>query len=193
MRALALLALAPVALVVVAVPAAAQQTDTASQRLELLGTAPAACVLGAPKAASASNAVFATTGSSSGQITISQFVNPQTANPVASAVSLVLPVTCNASHQITVRSANGGLLRAGGNAANRQRSNAFADFVVYDLGIDWIGRSARQASDRGTMLVSVNDGGTGEFALRVATPAGGGPLVAGRYDDTIVVEFHAAN
>ncbi|ABD25212.1 hypothetical protein Saro_0766 [Novosphingobium aromaticivorans DSM 12444] len=171
----------------------AQEIDTDSQRLEMIGTAPSACVLDAPTAANAINASFTSTGTSSGQVLISQFVDPQNANPVASSIELALPVICNSSHQFTVRSGNGGLLRNGGSIANRQSSTSFADFVTYRLGVDWAGKSVDQSTDEGTILLDALNARAGEIALRIATPSGGGPLTAGRFDDTIIVEFRAAN
>lgn len=189
MRALLILAL-PLA---AAAPALAQEVNADNQRVEMLGTAPPACVLEAPTAANAINATFSSTGNSTGQIVIAQFVDPQNANPVASSIELALPVICNSSHLMSVRSGNGGLLRAGGNAANRQSANRFADFLTYDLSLDWGGQSITQPTDGGTIVLDGNNARAGEIALRIATPAGGGPLAAGRYDDTITFEFRAAN
>lgn len=182
-----------VAASVLAAPAMAQEVNADSQRVEMLGTAPPACVLDAPTAANAVNASFSSTGTSSGEILIGQFVDPQNANPVASSIELALPIICNSSHQLTVRSGNGGLLRNGGSTANRQAANRFADFVAYDISLDWGGQSVSQSTDGGTIAYSAANARAGEIALRIATPAGGGPLAAGRYDDTIIVEFRAAN
>jgi len=179
--------------VMLAAPAAAQEINADSQRTEILGTAPSACVIDAPVAANAVNASFSGTGVASGQIVIAQFVDPQNANPLASSIELALPVICNASHHLTVRSGNGGLLRSGGDASRRQAANRFADFVSYNLSVDWAGRTIDRASDRSTIVMQGNDARAGDLALRISTPAGGGPLTAGRYDDTIVVEFRAAN
>lgn len=174
-------------------PAWGQEIATDSQRVEMLGTAPPACVIEAPTAANAVNATFLGTGSTSGQIQIAQFVDPQTANPLASSIELALPVICNSSHEFTVRSGNGGLLRNGGAIANRQSAGRFADYVTYTVSIDWSGQSITRPTDGGPIVLDGMNARAGEIALRIATPAGGGPLTAGRYDDTIVVEFRAAN
>lgn len=176
-----------------AVPASAQEVNADSQRLEMLGTAPSACIIAPPTAANASNAAYSAAGPNSGQVVISQFVDPQTANPLASTIDLALPVTCNSSHRLTVRSGNGGLLRQGGSAAKGQAANRFADFVTYSLSIDWAGQSLAARTDSGTVVLDGAGARTGQVGLRIATPAGGGPLAAGRFDDTVIVEFSAAN
>ena len=186
------LALVPL-LVLFAAPAAAQEVNADSLRLEMLGTAPSACVIAPPTVSNASNASYAEAGPNSGQVVIGQFVDPQTANPLASSIDLALPVTCNSSHRLTVRSGNGGLLRQGGNPAQRQAANRFADFVTYSLTVDWAGQALVARTDGAAIELVGADARTGEVGLRIATPAGGGPLTAGRFDDTIVVEFSAAN
>lgn len=193
MRALLHLALATAPFALLPGTALAQETGLDSQRVEILGTAPAACVLDAPTAANGVNASFSSGSTSTGQIEITQFVDPASANPVTSSIELALPVICNASHELTVRSGNGGLLRDGGSVSRRQGPTVFADFVTYDVSLDWAGRTVSQRSDAGTMLVVGGNARAGDMALRISTPAGGGPLTAGRFDDTIIVEFRAAN
>lgn len=175
-----------------AAPAFGQVTDTGQQRLEIFGTAPSACVLNAPTAANGVNATFQSEGPANGEIRITQMVNPQTGEPVASSINILLPVICNSSHKISIRSLNGGLLRSGGNSRNRQGRNGFADFVGYRLAIDWAGQSLFSPSSA-ELLVNSAQGRAGEAALSFELPAGGGALVAGRYSDTVVVEFQAAN
>lgn len=171
----------------------AQEVQASSQQLRLAGTAPSACVLSAPSIGSATNASFAVTGASSAQIAITQLVDPQTAVSLASTIELNLPVTCNASNTITLRTANGGLRRVGAAAGQTAASGGFAEFLGYRLGVDWAGQSLDQASTAGTATIASSQPGRGTMVLRVATAAGTGPLVAGRYDDSIIIEFHAAN
>lgn len=181
-----------IAAALVAAPAAAQEARASSQQLRLAGTAPAACVLNAPVVDAASNASFAVTGASSAQIAITQLVDTQTAISLASAIELSLPVTCNTSNTVTVRTTNGGLRRVGA-AAGPAAPGGFSEFLGYRLGLDWAGQSLDQPSTAGGATIASPRPGRGNLVLRVATAAGSGPLVAGRYDDAIVIEIHAAN
>lgn len=181
-----------VPILISAAPAVAQVTDTDQQRLEIFGTSPPACVLQAPTAANGVNATFQSGGPANGEIRIVQMVNPQTGEPVASSINILLPVICNSSHRMAIRSLNGGLLRFGGNSRNRQDRNGFADFVDYRLAIDWAGQS-KSALSSTELLVNSAQGRAGEAVLSFELQVGGGALVAGRYSDTVVVEFQAAN
>lgn len=175
-----------------AAPAAAQTaTSTAQQRLELIGTAPAACVINAPRVGNAVNATYTATGNNAGLIDLTQFVDLQTALVRPSSIQLSLPVICNGAHRVAVYSANGGLSRGGG--ANQGASGPFAQFVSYDLGIDWAGRTLNRVSDQGVADIVSDQPGSGEFVIRVATADRGTPLVAGQYSDSIVIEFQPAN
>lgn len=186
MRALAF----PLLVAATAFPASAQVLDTASQRLELAGDAPAACVYSAPRATRTNNATFAVTGQSTAQIGIVQFVDPTTAEPRASEVELTMPVICNIRHQVRVRSINGGLVRA---ASNNRGSTGFREFLPYAIALDWAGTSASlQSTAQGGTVVG-GQPARGDLQLRIATPGGGNPMVAGQYNDSIVIEFSIGN
>ncbi len=174
----------------IAVPAQAQVIDTASNRLELLGDAPAACVFAAPTAGTASNASLAVTGNTSARINITQLVDGTNATSLPSSIELNLPVICNSAHRVIVRSTNGGLARIG---ANSRGSGPFAEFLTYSFGIGWAGQQLDRGSDTGDVVLDATQPAKGEVRLRVVTPAGSGPLVAGQYNDAIVIEFQAAN
>ena len=189
MRAASLFAAA--ALASFALPAAAQVTDTASQRLEIMGNAPPACVISQATASNASNASYAATGASAGQINITQLVDGNTATSLASSIELSLPVICNASHRVIVRSTNGGLSRLGGNS--RGSTGGFSEFLAYNFGLGWAGQNLDRGSDTGPVIVDATEPAKGEVRIRVTTPAGSGPLIAGQYNDSIVIEFSAAN
>lgn len=171
--------------------AQAQELDRAAQQLVMSGTAPVACVINAPRAANQSNASFTETGSSSGQINITQFVDPQSAQPRASSIELNVPVLCNTSHRVRISSLNGGLLRGG--AKGRGQGGTFAEFVRYTIGLDWLGQTTQFDTGTNSTSIRANQPGRGNAVLRVATPAGGAPLVAGQYRDTIVVEVEPSN
>lgn len=174
----------------IAVPAQAQVIDTASNRLELLGDAPAACVIATATAGNGSNASFTSTGATSARINITQLVDGTNASSLASSIELNVPVICNSAHRVVVRSTNGGLARLGG---NQRGSGPFAEFLAYSFGIGWAGQQVDRGSDSGEVVLDATQPAKGEVRLRVATPAGSGPLVAGQYNDTIVIEFQAAN
>lgn len=190
MRALAILGLA--AALGAATAAPAQVVDTAGQPLRLEGTAPTACVLGEAVASAASNASFSAASTGGGQIAITQLVNAQDATALASSLDLALPVRCNASHRVVVRSANGGLLRSGAADGGQRGSAPFADFLAYRYRLDWAGRDIDRSSDMGLLALDVASPAQGEMQLRVSTNAGGSPLVAGQYGDTLVIEFQPA-
>ena len=170
-----------------ATPVAAQEVQASSRQLRLAGTAPPACLLSAPVVDAATNASFTVA-----QIAITQLVDSQTAVSLASAIALSLPVTCNASNSVTLRTTNGGLRRVG-SAAVSAAPGGFSEFLGYRIGLDWAGQSLDQASTAGQATIAAAQPSRGNVVLRVATAAGSGPLVAGRYDDSIVIEVHAAN
>lgn len=176
-----------------ALPAAAQAQELtrATQRLELAAVAPVACVISSPTVTSQSNASFASTSASSGQVSITELVDGQNATSRPSSIELSLPVVCNASHRVRVSSANGGLLRAGGSAV--ARPGGFQEYLTYNVGIDWAGQSAVLETSRRDTSIDSNQPGKGDMVIRIATPAGSGPLVAGQYSDSIVVEVQPAS
>jgi len=180
------------AFALLAVPLHAQEIDRAEQRLDLVARAPAACVLDSAGATEADNAAFTASGPGGGQIAIRQLVDANTATSLASSVRLDLPLLCNASHRIVLRSANGGLLRAGG-SATAGSTGGFAEFLPYRLSLGWAGQVLDRGSDQGEATINADRPAAGSVDLRVATLPGQGPLVAGQYNDTIVVEFQPAN
>jgi len=150
-------------------------------------------VLNAPTASGGQNATFTGTGATSGEIRIVEFGDPQTAQPRGAAINLALPVICNAPHRLTITSTNGGLLRDGGNARNRQSPNGFGEFVGYRISASWAGQNASvQTINNNVLAIATADGGAGDMDLTIAVPPGGGALVAGRYADTVTVLFEAA-
>ncbi|MGN6357474.1 MAG: spore coat protein U domain-containing protein [Novosphingobium sp.] len=190
MQARLLLALA--APLLAAAPALAQDAAHSSRALYINGTAPSACVIRGATAGAGQNAAFSVIDASHGQIDITQLVDPTTAEPRASDIQINLPVTCNASHRVRIASREGGLLRLGGN--NRGPANGgFTEFLPYQIGIDWAGSQLQQQSDAGAIVVNSPNGAIGNLSVRVATPAGGNPLVAGQYDDSITIQFEPAS
>lgn len=171
--------------------AQAQEIDRAIQQLEMSGLAPVACVISQPSVGAQTNASFSPTGAASGQVNITEFVNPQDASSRASAIELNLPLVCNASHSVRVTSSNRGLLRAG--ASGTGPSGGFAQYLPYTVGLDWSGQSINLLTSNSAASINASQPGRGEMIIRIATPAGGGPLVAGQYSDSIVVEVQPTN
>lgn len=176
---------------IVALPATAQaqELNRASQRLEMAAVAPVACVINQPTVGNQSNASFSATGSSSGQVSITQLVDAQSAQPRASAIELSLPVVCNASHRVRVTSTNGGLRRAGATGGG----GGFQEFLAYRVGIDWSGQSLDFSTANNNATLDAASPAKGNLVIRIATPAGGAPLVAGQYSDSIVLEVQPAS
>lgn len=169
-----------------AAPCAAQEVDRVATRLELNATAPSACIVRAPRATAVANATFQSTGDSSARIGLTRLVDPNTALPRAASFEVAIPAACNASHRVTAASGKGGLGRIG---AVANVGDGFAQLLPYTLRLDWAGSRREQASNTGPITLAVANGATGDLALRVATPEGGTPLVAGDYDDTIVIQL----
>lgn len=170
-------------------PVHAQDAARADRAMELSATAGSACIVGSPRAVSASNSTFQADGGSGGQITLTRLVDPDTALPRSARVDLAIPATCNASHRVIASSSAGGLRRAGGGAT---QAGGFADFLAYSVQVGLAGAQRQQRSDSGSLVMTVTDAASGDVTLRVTTPEGGSPLIAGQYDDTIVIQLQPA-
>lgn len=164
--------------------------DRASSSLDLFGTAPSACVLSPPAAASGSNASFSAQGGQAGVVRFTQFVDPQTAQPRAASISLAFPVVCNSAHRLTVRTDGTGLTRTAGAAP----AAGFRDSLGFQVSADWAGARAVGSSSTLTPIdLRTANGAAGQMNLVVDLPGGGTPLVAGDYAGTLVVELEASN
>lgn len=188
MRALAFLIAASA---FIALPAQAQELNRGTQRLELLGQADAACVAGSARAGRQSNATFQDGGPSSGTVVIPVLVDPATATTRGSNIELALPVVCNTSHNITVRSYNGGLLRDGA-GANRG-SGGFSQFQDYSVAVGWQAQTIRIGGTNTTASLASANPAKGDLTVDIIVPRGTVPLVAGTYRDAVVVEIRPAN
>lgn len=174
--------------------ASAQVVDSGQSRIEFLGQAPAACVLRAPVATNAVNATFGSAGIAGGEVQIVQLANLQTAQAQAASIDLALPVICNSAHQLSIRSANGGLLRDGGTSRVVAPANGLGEFVAYQLGAVWAGRDITvQSNVASSILIESAGASAGDVRLRLSVSAGGAALIAGRYADTVIIEFQATN
>lgn len=168
---------------------AAQVVDSSLGRVEVLGTAPAGCVIRAPASAIGTNMRFEPASASAGQIGITEFVD-QNAVSRGGSIEISLPVICNSAHRVIVRSGNGGLRRLGATA----QTGPFAQFVPYQVTTQWGGQQAVLATNQGgTSQIDSGQARAGLVGLSINLAAGGQPLVAGTYSDQIVVELQAAN
>ena len=184
-RLLAILAIASVS-----VPGIAAAQSAPSGRLDIVGVAPSACVLQAPTAMNGSNASFQARGTNSGEIRIVEMVDPVSAQPRAVGIDLLLPVICNSPHRLALRSGNGGLRHTGAASAN----SSFSDFLPYKVAASWAGQDVSGQTDAGQQVViNSNSGAAGQASVSVNVPGGGSPLLAGGYEDSIVIEFQVAN
>jgi len=188
-------ALVPLALgaVLVAVASAQAQTastgERASNRLDLFGVAPSACVLSPPSSAAGTNASFTAQGAQ-GVVRLTQFIDPQTAQPRDAVISLGFPVVCNSAHRLVVRTDGAGLARTAGPAP----APGFRDSLGFQLSADWAGLTATGPSTSLTPIsLQTANGAAGQMNLIVNIAGGGAPMVAGDYAGTLVVEIEASN
>ena len=173
--------------------AQAQELARAAARVELHGDAPAACVASAGRAANPVNASFQSTGPTSGTVMLPLFVDTTTATARGSSIEVAVPVICNASHTITVRSANGGLLREGAGPARAGTSGGFSEFQAYGVDLQWQQRKLRLGGARSSADLFYAQPAKGDLIVSITVPRGTTPLVAGTYSDTVVVEIRPAN
>lgn len=189
MRLLALFSLAAVA-IAPNLAAAQVVVPSNSGRLELSGEAPTACNVAAPSLSSSTNASLSNMTAQSARIDLSQFVDPTTAEPLASSASLDFNIVCNGAHQVRVQSVNGALALEGPGVA----AGGFRNRVPYQVAVNWAGQNAAGGSEAGTPVdLAIANAATGDMRLDINVAAGGGPLVAGSYADQVVVEVSAAN
>jgi hypothetical protein len=173
-------------------PAQAQTASTgerASNRLDLFGVAPSACVLSPPSSAAGTNASFTAQGAQ-GVVRLTQFIDPQTAQPRDAVISLGFPVVCNSAHRLVVRTDGAGLARTAGPAP----AAGFRDSLGFQLTADWAGLTATGPSTSLTPIsLQTANGAAGQMNLIVNITGGGAPMVAGDYAGTLVVEIEASN
>ena len=172
--------------------AQAQALDRADQRIELQGDAPAGCIANAARASNQRNATYQDNGPTGGVVVFPNLVDETTAATRESSIELAVPVVCNTSHQITVRSYNGGLVRQGANAA-RSGSGGFSEVQTYAVGLQWQQQTVTLGGQTASAAISYNQPAKGDLVVNIAVPRGTQPLVAGTYTDAVVVEIRPAN
>ncbi len=175
-----------------ALPAFAQQLP-GNQVLEFAGRAAPSCIIQPGVTGTGTNANFVSTNPSRGEVRIAQLVNPETSTPLAMTMQIALPVICNSAHIVTVRSENGGLAR-NGNRRNLVRNGGFVEFLPYRMSTAWLGTNASAMSNAQTGLrVTTSNGGAGALSINLSIAAQNTPMIAGRYEDSVIIEVSAAN
>ena len=174
-------------------PAAAfaqQPPNTAVQsRLDLLGVAPAACVLNGPSSSNSTNATVNDAGSRTTQVTITNLVDASSLAAQAATVNLAFPLICNGPHTLTVTTANGGLTLEGGAPS----APGFTDHVDYVMQAAWAGQTQQVSTGSSrTLLINAGDSAAGVVSLSIQIPGGGRRLIAGAYSDTLTLDVQPA-
>jgi hypothetical protein len=124
-------------------------------------------------------------------VAITTFADPQTAQANPASVRVEIPVVCNSAHAVTLRSANGGMLRSGG---SQEDVAGFIQFLPYSVELDWVGQRLTGASDAaGSLVLAVPNAGQGLLTVDIAIIGSQAPMVAGAYVDVLQIEITAAN
>ena len=171
--------------------AMAQDVTHATQRLELHGDAPAGCVANSARASKQVGTLYQDNGPTGGVVTFPNLVDETTAAARASSIELALPVVCNTSHLITVRSYNGALVRQGAGGANS--AGGFSESQTYDVGLQWQQLTAQLSAGATNASIAYGQPAKGDLIVDIAVPRGTQPLVAGTYTDAVVVEIRPTN
>lgn len=158
---------------------------------EIAGVAPPVCLVGQAAAQQVANVSFAADGVSGGTLNIVALSDPETAQGNAASAEVTVPVICNAAHNVTIGSGNGGLLRVGG---TRAALDGFAQFLPYDVNFNWAGQDIAGTSDATAALdLAVASPGRGNLTVSIELDPTQAPLVAGNYEDVLLIEVSAAN
>jgi len=171
--------------------AKAQDVTHAMQRLELHGDAPAGCVANSARASKLVGTVYQDNGPTGGVVTFPNLVDESTAAARASSIELALPVVCNTSHLITVRSYNGALVRQGAGGANS--AGGFSESQAYNVDLQWQNLTAQLGGASSNAAIAYGQPAKGDLIVDIAVPRGTQPLVAGTYTDAVVVEIRPTN
>jgi hypothetical protein len=159
----------------------------AGGQLEVAGVAPQGCVIQTPAQGAVINATV-TPGPNSAQVSITNLVDSNTGVPQAANVEMQFPVTCNVAHNLTIATAQGGLVLQGGQPPGPGITNR----LNYQVSATWAGRQASSASTA-PLQISSPDAATGQLDVNISIPGGGTPLEAGVYSDSLVVNLVPAS
>lgn len=154
-------------------------------QLEITGIAPEGCVIATPTQGAITNAIL-TPGANSAQVRILQLADPTTAVPEAATMDMTFPVTCNTAHSLTISTLQGGLVNAS------PPGPGFRNRLDYQVNANWDGQHVSGTS-AAPVQMSVPNAATGQLDLSIVIPAGGIPLVAGAYSDSLIVNILPAS
>lgn len=189
---LAVLAASPVA-AQTTMPATAPTDALVERAIVFQGTAPNSCIIRALSSTSEVNATL--TQAANGvavNLTTGGFVDPRTGVPRETAITLSLPIICNAAHRVRIASRGGALRRVG--ITPSAGAGAFRSAINFRVDLDWA--DATRSFDTGSLgalEMPVPSAASGLATIRITIPGGGEPLAAGDYSDTLVVEVEASS
>lgn len=173
----------------------AQAATDRGQSLRLGGDAPPMCAITSPPgSSSAANMNINEADLSQGRIIINQLVDPSSALLQPASIDLSFNVTCNAPHQVEIRSVNGALQPE---MPVLTLAEGFATGVNYTAILTWNGTSisitaeGSAATARSVALSDFAITGAAELELRVDASLNDmtRPLAQGRYVDTLIIEI----
>jgi hypothetical protein len=166
--------------------------ESASTEFKVTGTATKVCVLPAPvTTGTAANATFA-----SNTISITQFIDPNTALVTPSRLSLQFPNTlCNYNAKVSLQSKSGGLVSTDASTI-ANGSGAFLQNVPYSVTANWgtFSLVLDTTASKGAAVTAASDtsGATsGNLTLTIATAASMLPVPQGTYQDTLLLKIGA--
>lgn len=162
----------------------------AGSELQITGLAPQACIIAAPSQNGLANATLSA-GPTSARIVVTKLVDPATSVPLAATINMAFPVVCNGAHRMTVETRDGGLILQ---QAAPPPGPGFRNRLGYRVTAMWAGQQAQGSTDsRVPVEIDTSNGAAGELLLTIQIPAGGEPLVAGMYSDSIVLNLQPAS
>jgi hypothetical protein len=179
-----------VATLVISAPvvAVAQELDlaTGQTQTQFIGRAPLACLLSTPTGTQITGATFTTSGTTA-QLTFAAdtLIDPQSALARAFSMSLTVPVLCNSAHTVTVSSVRGGMVPT----TSIANVAGFSGRIDLAIGATWAG-STVQANTNGnplTLTINASDAASGNVEVNLRGIAGTDPMIAGRYNDAIII------
>lgn len=177
-------ALATLALLGTAVPAAAQAVDgAATVQTTFRGGADPACRLGTPAASEAQNISVEALSPGAAELAISQLVG-DAGTSLGATIILEVAAVCNQAHVVTLTSRNGALTTGAATA-----SGPFRASLPYGVTVDWAGQQRVLNTEAGQISVDLPDAASGSVTVVIEIPPGGAPLVAGAYSDELILEL----
>lgn len=171
--------------------------ESVSSTLELNGTARAACRIPDAPVLNVTNGNLSFVGTASqSAITLAALTNAASvANPATFSITFA-NVSCNGGAAISLTTNNGGITLNNVLAGNLTQSPAdFTNFVDYSItwrwGTEQLGPFDARSIQSGGSVSRILQGTThfvGNVEIDVTIPGGGKPLLAGPYQDTLIMK-----